>query len=554
MPLSANSTFHGNKVPKLTKFLYPFSTIFRDACYALVASFLLQYAMTSGVLSSDPEVFKAQYGVITAAMMIALVWDGINDPIMGFIVEKCHFKTGKFKPWILLGALGNAIAVLCMFLIRPTSADGTPNGWAFVGCMIAFYFLWDLFFTMNDIGYWSMLPSLSSDEKERASLTSRVTLCASIGGFAMTAAAMLLPQLIQGVSTAMMYAFLAIGISVLFLLSQVAVFLFCKERARDELVEEKEAKSSLLDLFKVFGKNKQARASIIAMFLYYLGAGILTGGIGLNFFYMNIGYGSGRGGLVATLISIMYVVGMIAAQGSYPALAKKMKRKKILRLSVLIQMVGFLGFLLCSVPLFGDTPLAHSSSPLPPMASMDIPWAFSGTMTLHYIFPLLFFFGMGWMYMVILVCFQDSIDYNAYVEGDPKESLISSWRPLTVKLGSALQRGFQFLIFLVSGVSAAYSQISSAESEYNIVAATGGGKEGSPEYEAYVNAIAAAEDSVTAGNMRVFGIVVVLLLVLSILGAYVAIEKFYTLDEESHAKIVEELEMRKKEEGASKEA
>ena len=54
--------------------------------------------------------------------------------------------------------------------------------------------------------------------------------------------------------------------------------------------------------------------------------------------------------------------------------------------------------------------------------------------------------------------------------------------------------------------------------------------------------------------MRVFGIVVVLLLVLSILGAYVAIEKFYTLDEESHAKIVEELEMRKKEEGVSKEA
>ena len=188
------------------------------------------------------------------------------------------------------------------------------------------------------------------------------------------------------------------------------------------------------------------------------------------------------------------------------------------------------------------------------MASMDIPWAFSGTMALHYIFPLLFFFGMGWMYMVILVCFQDSIDYNAYVEGDPKESLISSWRPLTVKLGSALQRGFQFLIFLVSGVSAAYSKISSAESEYNIATATGGGKEGSPEYEAYVSAIAAAENSVTAGNMRVFGLVVVLLLVLSILGAYVAIEKFYTLDEESHAKIVEELELRKKEEGVSKEA
>ena len=101
-------------------------------------------------------------------MIIALIWDGINDPIMGFIVEKFHFKNiGKFKPWILMGAIGNAIAVVCMFLIRPENADGTANGWAFVGVMIGFYFLWDLFFTINDIGYWSMLPSLTNDEDER---------------------------------------------------------------------------------------------------------------------------------------------------------------------------------------------------------------------------------------------------------------------------------------------------------------------------------------------------------------------------------------------------
>ena len=130
-----NKTFEGNKVPRLTKFLYPFSGIFRDACYALVGSFLLQYTITSGVLSSDPATFSAQYGVITIAMMIALVWDGINDPIMGFIVEKVHFKLGKFKPWILIGAIGNSLAVILLFLVRPS------NGWAYVGLMLAFYVL-----------------------------------------------------------------------------------------------------------------------------------------------------------------------------------------------------------------------------------------------------------------------------------------------------------------------------------------------------------------------------------------------------------------------------
>ena len=303
---NVNATYEGNKIPKLTKWIFPLSGIFRDACYALVGSFLLQYAINSGVLSSDPDIFAKQYGVITIAMIVALIWDGINDPIMGFIVEKFHFKNlGKFKPWILIGAIGNSIAVSCMFLVRPTFADGTPNGWAFVGVMIAFYFLWDLFFTINDIGYWSMLPSLTNDEHERASVSSRVTVCASIGGFTMTAACMLLPTLFSNLSSAQVFMILAIVTSIVFLLSQVAVFVFCKEKKEDPNQVNVSEKTHFLDLFKTFAKNKELRVSVISMFLYYLASGVLTGGIGLNYFYLSLGYGSGRGGLVATIISVM---------------------------------------------------------------------------------------------------------------------------------------------------------------------------------------------------------------------------------------------------------
>ena len=77
-----SNTYTGNEVPTLTRILYPWSGIFRDACYALIGTFLMQYAITAGVLSTDSEVFTSQYGVITIAMMIALLWDGLNDPIM----------------------------------------------------------------------------------------------------------------------------------------------------------------------------------------------------------------------------------------------------------------------------------------------------------------------------------------------------------------------------------------------------------------------------------------------------------------------------------------
>ena len=549
--LNVTSTYEGNKVPRLTKWLYPLSGIFRDACYALVGSFLLQYALNSGVLSSNQAEFEAQYGVITVAMIIALIWDGINDPIMGFIVEKSWFKKlGKFKPWILIGAIGNAIAVICMFLIRPQFADGSANGWAFVGVMIGFYFLWDLFFTVNDIGYWSMLPSLTNDEHERATLTSRMTVAASIGGFLMTAGCMLLPTMFNGISSATMYGILAIVVAIVFFVSQLAVFLFCKERKIDSTQEEVSEKTHFLDLFKVFGKNKELRVAIISMFLYYLASGVLTGGIGLNYFYLSIGYGSGRGGLVSTIISVMYVLAMVSSQALYPMIAKKVNKQKILTITFIIQMVGFAGFFLCCVPLFGNVPIAHNDAALPEMSGMDFGWALGGTMFMYYLFPFIFFFGMGMMYLAIMVMFQDAIDYNEYQYGERKESIISAWRPLDVKLSSAMLRGFQYLIFLVSGLLVAVNGISTAESAHNVFTATHPGETDTE----FINAINDIQASVEAWQIRVAGILVVVILVGSIVAAWCLMHFGYSIDEQKHQEIVDALEERHKKDEAQAEA
>ena len=526
--------YTGNKVPKFTKWFYPFSGIFRDACYALVGSFLLQYAITSGVLSSDSSTFAAQYGVITIAMMIALVWDGINDPIMGFIVEKVHFKLGKFKPWILIGAIGNTLAVILLFLVRPA------NGWVFVALMIVFYVLWDTFFTMNDIGYWAMLPSLSNDDQERASLTSRVTICAAIGGFLMTAAATLLPTMFgasSGKGAAAVYAVMAIVVSLLFLASQAAVFFFCQEKARDLKQEEASEKSSLVDLFKVVGKNPQVRYVVIAMFLYYLASGVLTGGIGLNYYYLSVGYGSSSGGFVVTLISVFYVFSMIASQALYPVIAKKMKKQKILTIAVIISLVGALGFFLTCFPLFGDKPISLMLSGTTPAygEGMNFAWGLGGLMFCNYLFPFVFFFGAGLVYMVILVMFQDSIDYNEYQFGERKESVISAWRPLDVKLGSALLRGFQYLIFLSAGVMGVVNGISTAEGKLN-----------SGEYDSnsFVGKIAELMNDVTKGSLNIIGLWIFIILALCFVAVWVLIHFGYKITEESHKEMVDELEKR----------
>ena len=546
--------YTGNKVPKFTRWFYPLSGIFRDACYALVGSFLLQYAITSGVLSSDSETFAAQYGVITIAMMIALVWDGINDPIMGFIVEKVHFKLGKFKPWILIGAIGNTLAVILLFLVRPA------DGWVFVGLMIAFYVLWDTFFTMNDIGYWAMLPSLSNDDQERASLTSKVTICAAIGGFLMTAAATLLPTMFgasSGKGAAAIYAIMAIVVSLLFLASQTAVFFFCQEKARDLKQEEASEKSSFIDLFRVFAKNSQVRVTVIAIFLYYLASGVLTGGIGLNYYYLSVGYGSSSGGFVVTLISVFYVLAMISSQALYPILAKKINKQKLLTIATIIVLVGALGFFLTCFPLFGDTPVSLMMSGETPAygADMDFGWGFGGLMFCNYLFPFIFFFGAGLVYMVILVMFQDSIDYNEHEYGERKESVISAWRPLDVKLGSALLRGFQYLIFLSAGVMGVVSGISEAEGQLNADMAAASGNEVAEEAvkTGFVAKIQALMKDVTSNSMVIIGIWVAVILVICFAVVWALIHFGYKIDEKRHAEIVQDLEKRHAEIGFNKE-
>ena len=87
--------------------------------YALVSMFLLTY------IQYTMKLTVAQYAVISAIMVVCLLWDAINDPMMGIIIENSHLKAGKFKPWIFIGVILNSLIIICLFTVR-------PEGWGFV--------------------------------------------------------------------------------------------------------------------------------------------------------------------------------------------------------------------------------------------------------------------------------------------------------------------------------------------------------------------------------------------------------------------------------------
>lgn len=530
-------TFEGDNVPKLTKILFPWSGIFRDACYALIGTFLMQYAITSGVLSANAAEFSAQYGVITVAMMIALLWDGINDPIMGFILEKCHFKAGKFRPWIAIGAIGNALTVVLMFVVP--SLVGAGWGWGYVIFMIIMYVLWDTFFTMNDIGYWSMLPALTNDAKQRAQITTSTAIAATIGTFVMNILMFVLPGTFSGASTSDIYAWTGTIVAAFFLGSQIIVFFLCKEKARDAQQEEVSEKSSILDLFRVVGKNKQLLVCALSLLLYYFGSFILTG-IGQNYFYMTFGYGGGKGGMVATVISVIYVLATIIAQAFYPMLAKKLAKKKIIFIMAMIIIVAYIAFFFIAFPMPGaEHPIAWND---PNSGGM---WFFGGTMFLYYIFSFLFFGATGIFYLGILVMFQDSIDYNEWKFGERKESICFAWRPLDVKFASGLNRGLQFSAFAVTGTVVAINAISNYEGISNaLVNSTKDVGAINSITLLRDNRIAAASSAITSNQLFAFGLIIIGVILVTMTASFLLIHFGFKIDEKMEAQIVKELEER----------
>lgn len=539
--LKPQEAYTGNDVPKLTRIIYPWSGIFRDACYALVGTFLLQYAMTAGVLSTDFATYKAQMHIITIFMMVALVWDGINDPIMGFLVEKFHFRSGKYKPWILIGSIGNAVAVILMFIVGPLGV----KGWGYVGCMLAFYFLWDLFFTMNDIGYWSMLPSLTNNPTERAKLTTHVTIATTIGNFFMNLLMFLLPSFMGAQSA---YAASGIVVAILFVLSQVAIYFFCKEKQRDEEQEKVSEDSHFLDLFRIVIKNKQLLVIVIVMFLYYIGSGLLTG-IGLNYYYLVYNYNVG--GYMATGMSVVYVLGTLLAQAFYPLLAKKFKKKTIIYISSAIILVAYLLFFFFGFPIFSDTPIAHSDYSSVTNLLTAIPFVFGGTHFLVFIPCFLFFAAAGIFYLCLLVMFQDAIDYQEWKFGERKEALAFAWRPLDVKLSSALQTGIRNLTFIITGTQSILNNISTAEGHRMTV-------NGETVYDTsygfatFDEEIQAAYQWTNGGKQKqltIFGIIIIGIILLVFTACLLLIHFGYKIDEDLEKQIIKDLDERHKKEG-----
>ncbi|WP_287284640.1 MFS transporter [Treponema sp.] len=149
------------------KISYGLGAVGKDMVYMLSASYILYY-------------YQDLLGVSAIAMgiilLIARIFDAFNDPIMGIIVAKTKTRWGKFRPWLLIGTLTNAVVLFLMF-----SAPPALNKTGLIAYAAVTYIVWGVTYTMMDIPYWSMIPAFTKGGKEREGLSALARSCAGVG-------------------------------------------------------------------------------------------------------------------------------------------------------------------------------------------------------------------------------------------------------------------------------------------------------------------------------------------------------------------------------------
>lgn len=149
--------------------------------------------MSFALISSYMADFYTQYIGIPAAawaviIILTKVWDGINDPIMGGIMDNVKIGKGsKFKPWIRIGSIGLVIAGALVFLPIPQA-----DTWVKIAVCVTTYLLWDICYTLLNVPYGALSSAITSDAVERTQLSTWRSIGAGIGGVL----CMLLPMII----------------------------------------------------------------------------------------------------------------------------------------------------------------------------------------------------------------------------------------------------------------------------------------------------------------------------------------------------------------------
>ena len=386
---------------------YGLGAVGKDMAYMLSASYVLYYYQ---------DVMGVDAMAMGVLLLVARIFDALNDPIMGVIVAKTKTRWGRFRPWLLIGTVTDAVVLYFLFS-APPSLDG--QGLFVYACV--FYLLWCVTYTMMDIPYWSMIPALTKGGKDREELSTIARTCAGIGGAIITVSTMLLVPKLGNGDERIGFSRFALIVAVIFV---ITILITCINVKEDSTVDVET--SSVRDMFKALIKNDQAMTVVVVIVLINT-ALYITSNLLIYFFKYDVG-GANWNENYTIFTAFGGAIQILSMMVLYPFLRKFISSMKVFYLSFAMAIGGFALLLIIM---------------------------FTGYSSFYVLFiPGFFIFAAFGMLTVLTTVFlADTVDYGEVKNNQRDESVIFSMQTFVVQLASGLAVFIASIVLTVFNIS-----------------------------------------------------------------------------------------------------
>lgn len=402
-----------------SRLAYSLGAFGHDAFFALLSTYFMMYVTGHLFDSGDKSFDNRMVGYVTAIILILRIGELIIDPMIGNAIDRTHTRWGKFKPWVVGGGVISAILLAALF--TPLGGLNLSNPILYLVLFAIIYIIMDVFYSFNDVGFWSMVPAMSFDSHERDKIATFARVGSTIGG--QIIGFVIMPMVLffsvkqnGGTGDDRGWFIFAAIVAAISAITAIGVGMFTHEQ--QSLLRENKEQTKFKDILKILVKNDQLLAIAMSYLFFTTGQTLLNS---FELYYFTYILGDSKA--FSILGGLNTVVGVISVF-AFPLFSGKIGRHKLFYGAATIEVIGALIFAVAGKSL-----------------------------VLVLIGAELFFIPQPIIFLVVLMTITDSVEYGQLKLGHRDESLTLSVRPLLDKFGGAVANGVVGMATVAAGMT-----------------------------------------------------------------------------------------------------
>ncbi len=352
-------------------------------------------------------------------LIVVQVWDAINDPLIGSIIDadRRQYKKNKFLAYIWAGSIGLIIGGACCFLPFPNAPT-----WAKAIIFIAGYVVWDAFYTVANVPYGSLLSLISNDVKDRASLSAWRSVGSIFGNMLPM---VILPFIIYDSNDNLIGERVFIAALIMGALGFVCFQFMIKNteiRVNTEVeLNEETPKFNVFSAFGNFIKNRAAVGATVAAMGMFIGMQGATTAVTVIFqsYYNNV--------KISGIVQLFAMIPIVLFTPLARKAVARFGKKELATFGSIVSMIAGLGLFIV----------------IPNNTNLDL--------IIYIVCQLVFSLGLGIYSTVSWAMMGDAIDYNEWKTGKREEGTVYSLHSFFRKLAQGIGPSLILIIMVAFG-------------------------------------------------------------------------------------------------------